>query len=226
MADPTAVTRGERWEAYHWGLGSLQIARGNARHPEGHLGSHSTRAFHTFAATPPSTCAKEEKERNKSSSPPSPLPRPHHPRPQGQRFSRLPRHRPGEGTRPRSRGAAVAAPGRARARLRGGGNGRAAAGRGVLGPAGTPGRPAGERGGTAAPSVCGRASSRRCRARGSREPTVPAPSVSAEPRLLPDRGGEERTASNKPLHNRRLPQGTWTGQVYVTTLLNTGLIWF
>lgn len=186
MSDPTAVTRGERWEAYHGGLGSLRTARGNAGHLRGHLGSRSTRAFHIFAATPPSTSTKKE-GRKKVLHLHQPCPVPTTPA-AGAEVLPAPGAPPGWGDAPKVARSGRCSAGRLRPRLWGRGGGRAAASRGVLGPAGTPGRPAGERGGTAAPSVRGRTSSRRWKARGSRGAT--APSASADPQLLPDRGGE------------------------------------
>lgn len=91
------------------------------------------------------------------------------------------------------------------------------------------------------PSAGNRASSRRRRAGGGQDtgPAAPRPdggmapgalrargAPAAPPPPAPDLGAEEREASNKPLYNRRLPRGTWLGRAYVTTLLNTGLIWF
>lgn len=201
MADPTAVTRGKRWEAYHWGFGRLQTARGNARHPKGHLGSRSTRAFHTFAATPPLTSAKKE-ERKKFFASTSLAPSPPS-RPQGQRLSACRGAARAEGTRPRSRGAAGAAAGRPRA-ARGMGSGRAAESRGLLG---LPGPRAGRQVSGAAQlhPRCAAAPPLAAQGRGDpeerrRPPRPRTPGCSQT--------GEGRAASSEPLHNRRLPQGT------------------
>lgn len=159
---------------------------------------------------------KESKFFTSSSPAPSPPSRP-----QGHRFSRL-------------RGAARVrgrAQGRAEQPLHSGRTPRGSGARGAAGPppaggcSAPPGPRAGRQVNGAAPPHprCAAAPPLAAEGRGEPEERRRPP----RPRTLgcfPT--GEGRAASNKPLHNRRLPQGTWTGRAYVTTLLNTGLIWF
>lgn len=246
MSDPTAVTGGERGEAYHWGLGRPpNRPRRAARHP----GKVTLAVAPPVPFTPllPHHLPREPgRRKEKLLHLHRPCPVLKRPSRRGRALPAPPGHRPGEGIHPRSRSAAVAAPGGPRRRLWGGGRGGRPGHRGGQGgglcPAGTPGRAAGERGGSAMPSAGNRASSRRRRAGGggghgtrraparrrdgARRPPGPRSPGCSPPPPAPDLGAEEREASNKPLYNRRLPRGTWLGRAYVTTLLNTGLIWF
>lgn len=67
MADPTAVTGGEReGKAVTGGSASLPDTQGRTPGTQqGHLGCHSTRAFHTFVVTTPSTKTRRDKEMGK-----------------------------------------------------------------------------------------------------------------------------------------------------------------
>lgn len=67
MADPTAVTGGERkGKAVTGGSASLPNTQGRTPGTQqGHLGCHSTRAFHTFVVTTPSTKTRRDKEMGK-----------------------------------------------------------------------------------------------------------------------------------------------------------------
>lgn len=199
MSDPTAVTGGERGEAYHWGLGRPpNRPRRAARHP----GKVTLAVAPPVPFTPllPHHLPREPgRRKEKLLHLHRPCPVLKRPSRRGRALPAPPGHRPGEGIHPRSPSAAVAAPGGPRRRLWGGGRG------------GRPGHRGGQGGGSAPPGpragrqVSGAAA--RCPRRaiapppdaaglaggrtrdpprpGPTEGWRPAPSGPAEPRLLP-----------------------------------------